>query len=40
MDHVDVAFMPHGHEGFDLPHWDMHLYFITPEEKSAITPGG
>ncbi len=40
VDHVDVAFMHHGHEGFDVPHWDIHLYFITQEEKAAITPGG
>lgn len=38
VDHVDIAFMEHGHEGFDVPHWDMHLYFITQEEKAAITP--
>jgi hypothetical protein len=40
VNHVDVAFMTHGHEGFDVPHWDMHLYFITQEEKAAIMPGG
>ncbi len=40
VNHVDVAFMPHGHEGFEVPHWDMHLYFITQAEKAAITPGG
>ena len=38
VDHVDVAFMPHGHEAFEVPHWDIHMYFITPEEKAAITP--
>ena len=38
VDHVDIAFMEHGHEGFDVPHWDMHLYFITQEGKAAITP--
>ncbi len=40
VDHVDVAFMHHGHEGFDVPHWDIHTYFITQEEKAAIMPGG
>jgi hypothetical protein len=40
VDHVDVAFMEHGHEGFDVPHWDIHLYFVTQEEKAAIMPGG
>ncbi len=38
VDHVDVAFMPHGHEGFEVPHWDMHMYFITQAEKAAIMP--
>ncbi len=38
VDHVDIAFMGHGHEGFDVPHWDMHMYFITQAEKAAITP--
>ncbi len=38
VDHVDYAFMPHGHEGFEVPHSDLHMYFITQAEKSAITP--
>lgn len=40
VDHVDVAFMQHGHEGFEVPHWDMHLSFISQAEKAAIMPGG
>ncbi len=40
VDHVNVSFMLHGHEGFEVPHWDIHLYFITQAEKAAITPGG
>ena len=40
VDHVDVAFMTHGHEGFDVPHWDIHLYFITQAEKATVMPGG
>ena len=38
VDHVDYAFMPHGHEGFEVPHHDLHMYFISKEEKAAITP--
>ncbi len=38
VDHVDIAFMEHGHEGFEVPHWDMHLSFITQEEKAAVMP--
>ena len=40
VDHADVAFMHHGHEGFEVPHWDIHLYFTTHEGHMAITPGG
>ena len=36
--HVTVALMPHGHEGFEVPHSDIHMYFITQEEVAAITP--
>ncbi len=38
VDHVDITFMEHGHEGFEVPHWDMHLSFITQEEKAAVMP--
>ncbi len=40
VDHVEVAFMPHGHEGFEVPHWDMHLYFISAEEQQGLVPHG
>jgi hypothetical protein len=33
VDHVEIEYMSHGHEGFDVPHFDVHLYFITPEER-------
>ncbi len=38
VDHVTVALMPLGHEGFEVPHWDIHMYFITQAEVAAITP--
>ncbi len=38
VDHVEVAFMTHGHEGFEVPHWDIHLYFISPEERQELVP--
>jgi hypothetical protein len=41
VDHFDITFVPHGHPGiYEVPHWDIHLYFITQEEKVGITPGG
>jgi hypothetical protein len=35
VDHLDVTFMPHGHEGFEVPHYDMHMYFVPPEARFA-----
>lgn len=36
VDHMNIEFEPNGHEGFEIPHYDLHLYFITPEEVAAI----
>ena len=33
---MDIEFQPHGHEGFEVPHYDIHAYFITEEEQQAI----
>jgi hypothetical protein len=30
--HSDVEFQAHGHEGFEVPHFDIHHYFVTHEE--------
>ncbi len=38
VDHVTVEFLPDGHEGFEVPHWDLHLYFISPEEREELVP--
>lgn len=32
----DVEFQPHGHPGFDIPHYDLHHYFISDEEQHKI----
>jgi hypothetical protein len=29
VDHMEIAFMPKGHEGFEVPHWDIHEWFIS-----------
>ncbi len=39
VDHMDVAFHPQGHEGFEVPHWDVHAYFVSHEEHLAYAPG-
>ena len=38
VNHVSVGFEPHGHEGFEIPHYDMHMYFLSPEDVAKIQP--
>jgi hypothetical protein len=33
IDHMEFDFMPHGHEGFEVPHYDVHMYFVPPEVR-------
>jgi uncharacterized protein YjiS (DUF1127 family) len=33
VDHVELTYMPHGHEGYTIPHYDLHLYFVPPAER-------
>jgi len=40
IDHVDVAFEPKGHEGFPVPHYDVHAYYVSPAEQAKICPNG
>lgn len=28
IDHVDIEFEPKGHEGFPIPHYDVHAYYV------------
>lgn len=39
-DHFDVHYMPAGHypEVYETPHFDLHAYIITREERDAMTP--
>lgn len=36
VDHVNIEFQPNGHEGFDVPHYDIHLYFIPAAVRNAV----
>jgi len=36
VDHLSLGFEPHGHEGYEVPHYDMHMFFISPEQVQAI----
>ncbi|CAH2713113.1 hypothetical protein BACCIP111895_00246 [Neobacillus rhizosphaerae] len=40
IDHTNIEFVPTGHEGYTMPHYDIHHYFITPEEQEQIGLGG
>ena len=37
IEHADVDFQPHGHEGYEVPHYDMHFYLVSHAEDRAIT---
>lgn len=32
IEHSDIEFVPQGHPGFEVPHFDIHHYFVTHEE--------
>ncbi len=38
VDHFEVGFMPEGHEGFEVTHWDIHIYFVSHAEHLTIAP--
>ncbi len=41
--HISVDWNPQGHEPagiYDKPHFDLHFYVITPEERNSILPSG
>ena len=35
IDHMEFNFMPHGHEGFEVPHFDVHMYFVSPQVRQT-----
>lgn len=37
IDHANIDLMPHGHEGYDVPHYDMHFYVVSRDEERSIT---
>lgn len=40
IDHVDFAYEPNGHEGFPVPHYDLHAYYVSAAEEAKICPNG
>ena len=37
-DHTQIGFQPAGHEGFEVPHYDIHMYYLSPDEVAKIQP--
>ena len=37
IDHIEFNFEPNGHEGYEIPHYDVHLYFVSPEVRKTQT---
>lgn len=40
IDHVDLEYEPHGHEGMPFPHYDVHAYYISAADEAKICPSG
>ncbi|MCD9024747.1 hypothetical protein [Cohnella silvisoli] len=36
IEQTDIEFQPDGHPGFEVPHYDIHNYFVTDEEQQLI----
>jgi hypothetical protein len=37
IDHMEFNFEPNGHEGYQVPHYDVHMYFVSPEIRQSRT---
>ena len=35
-DHMELNYMPEGHEGDKEPHYDVHMYLITSDEQQNL----
>lgn len=40
INHVDIEFHPKGHQGFPIPHYDVHAYFVSHAEHMHYCPDG
>lgn len=36
IDHVNVGFEPQGHEGYEIPHYDIHIFFVGRDAVNRI----
>jgi hypothetical protein len=37
IEHADMDFLPEGHEGYEVPHYDLHFYVVGHPEDREIT---
>ena len=37
IDHMEFNFEPRGHEGYAVPHYDVHMYFVSPQTRQTRT---
>jgi hypothetical protein len=40
INHVDIEYHPHGHEGMAIPHYDIHAYYVAHAQHDAYCPNG
>jgi hypothetical protein len=40
IDHVDIEFVPYGHAGYPIPHYDVHAYYVPHAVHEAFCPKG
>ncbi|HET9030204.1 MAG TPA: DUF5602 domain-containing protein [Candidatus Aquilonibacter sp.] len=40
IDHVSIEWHPKGHEGMEVPHYDVHAYYVSYAAQKAICPNG
>ncbi len=38
VNHVDFTYLPEGHPGYEVPHYDIHAYFVSHSEHMAFCP--
>ncbi len=40
IDHVDIDFVPYGHAGYPIKHYDIHAYYVGHDTHGAFCPNG
>lgn len=40
IDHVSIEYHPKGHEGMPIAHYDIHAYYVSYAQQTAVCPNG